>query len=106
MFLLVVTVGIVYTRSQLMASTAVKWEKVWSADFRGPAGAAVNPAQWVYQTGSGTFGNGEVETMTSSSKNIYLNGKDELDISALYQDGMWTSGRIKSVAAFTPPVGR
>jgi beta-glucanase (GH16 family) len=88
-----------------MASAAVKWEKVWSADFSGPAGDGVDQAQWLYQTGNDKFGNGEIEAMTSSPQNIHLNGKGELDITALYQNGMWTSGRIKSLAAFTPPVG-
>jgi beta-glucanase (GH16 family) len=105
LLLLLVTAGLVYTRSQLMASTPVNWKEVWSADFSGPPGAGVDQAQWLYQTGNDKFGNGEVETMTSSPQNVHLNGKDELDISASYQDGIWTSGRIRSVAAFTPPAG-
>ena len=88
-----------------MPSTAVKWKKVWSADFSGPAGAGVDQAQWLYQTGNDKFGNGEVETMTNSTQNIYLNGNNELDITALHQGRTWTSGRIRSMTAFTPPLG-
>jgi beta-glucanase (GH16 family) len=76
---------------------------VWSADFRGPAWAGPDPAQWLYQTGTGKFGNGEIEDMTSSPQNVYLNGDDELDITARHEGTAWTSGRIRSVAAFTPP---
>ena len=35
--------------------------------------------------------------------NVHVNGSDELDITALLQGGTWTSGRIKSAAAFAPP---
>jgi len=106
LFLLVATVGIAYTRSQLKASAAsVKWTKVWSADFSGPAGAGVDKAQWLYETGHGKFGNGSIETMTSSPQNVHLSGNDELDITAVHQSGLWTSGRLRSVAAFTPPAG-
>ena len=103
LFLLVA--GVVYARSQLMASAPVTWERVWSADFREPAWTGLDPAQWLYQTGRGKFGNGEIEDMTSSPQNVYLNGDDELDITARHEGDTWTSGRIRSVAAFTPPAG-
>lgn len=102
--LLIAIAGIVVMRSQLLAAP-VSWTKVWAADFSGPAGSAVDPAQWTYQTGGGGFGNGQIETMTNSTRNVYVNGSDELDITALLQGGMWTSGRIRSVAAFSPPAG-
>ena len=43
LFLLVA--GVVYARSQLMASAPVTWERVWSADFREPAWTGLDPAQ-------------------------------------------------------------
>jgi beta-glucanase (GH16 family) len=81
------------------------WRRLWSADFRGPAGAGLDPAQWTYQTGTGTFGDGSVTTMTTSPGNVHLTGGGELDITALRQGTAWTSGRIRSVATFTPPPG-
>jgi len=103
---LAVAAGIGYARAQhsadaavnhRVADTAVKqpaavtadaWAKVWSAGFRGPAGSGADPAQWVYQTGTGTFGDGSVETMSRSPRNVHLNGDGELDITALRQ-GIW-----------------
>jgi beta-glucanase (GH16 family) len=102
LILLIALAGIVVTRSQLMAAP-VSWTKVWAANFSGPAGSAVDQQQWTYATGNGGYGNKEVENMTSSPQNVYVNGSDELDITALLQGGTWTSGRIKSTAAFTPP---
>lgn len=102
--LLIAMAGVVVMRSQLMAAP-ISWTKVWSADFSGPAGAAVDQRQWTYETGSDGFGNGEIENMTSSPQNVDVNGADELDITALLQGGSWTSGRIRSTAAFTPPAG-
>jgi beta-glucanase (GH16 family) len=96
--------GVVVTRSELMAAP-VSWTKIWAADLSGPAGSAPAQSQWTYQTGNGKFGNGEIETMTNSPRNVYVNGSDELDITALLTGGAWTSGRIKSATAFTPPAG-
>jgi beta-glucanase (GH16 family) len=102
--LAIAAAAVVVLRSQLMASP-VTWTKIWAADFSGSAGSAVDPSQWTYQTGGGGFGNGQIETMTNSARNVYVNGSDELDITALLQGGAWTSGRIQSAPAFTPPAG-
>ena len=82
-----------------------QWTQLWADTFSGPAGQGVDTRYWRYQTGTGNFGNGEVQTMTSSPANVRLNGRGDLDITARWQGGIWTSGRIQTRAAFTPPRG-
>jgi hypothetical protein len=79
------------------------WTTVFSDNFAGPAGSMVNSANWEYDTGPGSsFGTGEIETMTNSTSNVYLDGNGHLDITALESGGAWTSGRIQTT---TPNVG-
>jgi beta-glucanase (GH16 family) len=81
------------------------WVRVWYAGFGGPSGSGVNTQYWKYDTGTGVFGNGEVETMTDSPGNVHLNGSGDLDITALHQNGSWTSGRIQTLRLFGAPAG-
>ncbi len=75
------------------------WSTVFSDDFNGAAGSGPSSA-WQYDTGPGSsFGTGEIETMTSSSGNVHLDGNGNLDITALNQGGSWTSGRIQTTSA-------
>jgi len=78
------------------------WSTAFSDDFSGSAGSAPS-SSWMYDTGPGSsFGTGEIETMTSSSSNVYLDGNGDLDITALGSGSSWTSGRIQTT---TPVVG-
>jgi beta-glucanase (GH16 family) len=88
-----------------IAGGGVQWHTAWSASFAGPAGSKVSPQAWRYETGNGGFGNGEVETMTDSANNIFLDGQGDLDIAAIYQGTLWTSGRIVSTRQFAAPAG-
>ena len=81
------------------------WEPVWSDGFAGPEGAGVS-SSWAYDTGSGVFGTGEIETMTNSAANVHLDGKGDLAITAIEKGTSWTSGRIQTARQFTPPSGR
>jgi Ricin-type beta-trefoil lectin domain/Glycosyl hydrolases family 16 len=79
------------------------WSTVFSDDFAGAAGSAPSSANWMYDTGPGSdFGTGEIETMTNSTSNVYLDGNGDLDITALDNNGSWTSGRIQTTS---PNVG-
>jgi beta-glucanase (GH16 family) len=79
---------------------------VWLDDFNGPAGTAVNPSVWKYDTGKGIFGTGEIETMTSSTSNVHRDGRGDLDITALGHGDSWTSGRIQTISSdFGAPAG-
>jgi beta-glucanase (GH16 family) len=81
------------------------WTAVWSDNFTGPRGQGVDQRLWKYDTGTGVFGTGEVETMTSSTSNVALDGKGDLDITAIRDGTSWTSGRIQTTATFTPRPG-
>ncbi|MFZ7086937.1 glycoside hydrolase family 16 protein [Curtobacterium sp. RRHDQ10] len=64
--------------------------------FDGPAGSPPDPSIWTAQTGGGGWGNGEVQTYTSSA--VALDGKGHLVITATAHGPAshptYTSGRI------------
>jgi beta-glucanase (GH16 family) len=43
--------------------------------------------------------------MTKSTGNVYLDGRGDLDITALDENGYWTSGRIQTTRLFAAPAG-
>jgi beta-glucanase (GH16 family) len=76
----------------------------WSDDFNGPAGTGIDQSLWKYDTGAGSsFGTGEIETMTSSTSNVYYDGQGHLVLQALHSGSDpgsgWTSGRVETQAA-------
>ena len=93
------------TLSQPASATTVPgpppgWTTVFSDGFAGAAGSPVNSANWKYDTGPGSsFGTGEIETMTNSTNNVYLDGNGHLVITAINSGGAWTSGRIQTNTA-------
>ncbi|MCP2325699.1 hypothetical protein HDA40_004206 [Hamadaea flava] len=94
-----------------LPSTPSGWTQVFADDFTGSAGSGVNTANWQYTTGTSypggpaNFGTGEVETMTSSTTNVRLDGSGNLLITPVRDGaGNWTSGRIETVRSdFQPP---
>jgi beta-glucanase (GH16 family) len=89
------------------------WTQVFLDDFNGTAGTGVNTSNWQYDTGTSypggpaNWGTGEVETMTTSTANVSLDGNGNLRITPLRDAaGHWTSGRIETVRTdFQPPAG-
>ncbi|GAA2576279.1 hypothetical protein GCM10010435_60460 [Winogradskya consettensis] len=76
----------------------------WSDDFNGAAGTGIDQSLWKYDTGPGSsFGTGEIETMTSSTSNVYYDGGGHLVLQALHSGSDprsgWTSGRVETQAA-------
>jgi hypothetical protein len=93
-------------------SSAPTWSTVWSDGFAGAAGTAPSSANWIEDTGTSApggpanWGTGEVESMSASTDNVYLDGNHHLDITALNSGGAWTSGRIESQRSdFAAPAG-
>lgn len=97
-------------------SSSSSWTLVWSDEFDGPAGSPVDPASWLYDIGTGypgaapNWGTGEVEFMTDSTDNVYLDGEGHLAIRPLRSTTPgapeWTSGRIETQRTdFQPPPG-
>jgi beta-glucanase (GH16 family) len=85
------------------------WTLTWSDDFNGCAGCGVDTSNWIYDTGTG-FGTGEIETMTSSTANVFQDGAGHLAIRALHSGtnptSGWTSGRIETQSSsFGAPPG-
>ncbi|MFC9769020.1 glycoside hydrolase family 16 protein [Rhodococcus jostii] len=78
-------------------------ELVFRDDFDGPSGTGVNRSDWFYDLGTSypggpeQWGTGEIETMTDSPDNVYLDGQGHLAIRPLRDsEGNWTSGRIET----------
>lgn len=81
------------------------WHLIWSDEFNGVPGSGVNTTNWLYDTGTGygcsgcptNWGTGEVESMTSSTTNVYQDGNGHLVIKATRDaNGNWFSGRIET----------
>lgn len=97
--------GIVLGVTRATSGGGVRWVRVWSDSFTGPARSGISQRSWAYQTGQGVFGNGEIETMTSSPGNVRLDGHGDLDITAVGRGTSWTSGRIRTRRTFGAPAG-
>jgi hypothetical protein len=95
---------------------AASWNLVWGDDFNSVNSGAIsrlNTADWLYDTGTSypggapNWGTGEVETNTSSTNNVYLDGNGHLAIRPVRDsNGNWTSGRIETQRSdFAAPAG-
>jgi len=111
---LVLTIGTAVSAAGLLCAVGPQaqagiaiglWTNVASYTFRGQSGSGVDTAEWTYDVGHGIFGNGEIETMTDSPRNVHLTGTGDLAITALHQGVSWTSGRIHTKRIFTAPAG-
>ena len=81
------------------------WTTVFSDDFAGAAGSPPSSANWFYDIGTG-YGTGEIENTTNSTSNVHLDGNGDLDLTAIDNNGTWTSGRIESTRDdFEAPAG-
>ena len=85
------------------STTPGNWTTVWSDDFTGAANASPAAANWLLRTGTqypggaANWGTGEVETMSASTANVYLDGAGKLVIKAIRDGaGNWTSGRVET----------
>ena len=87
------------TGQQALAGTAPPahsgWTTVFGDDFAGVAGSAPSSANWFYDIGTDS-GNEEINDNTSSTGNVYLDGKGHLVLKAINSRGGWTSARIES----------
>ena len=84
---------------------------VWSDDFSGAAGAPPDPAWWYVDTGKGSNA-GELEYYTARAKNVALDGRGHLAITALRETygaagstQNYTSGKIESLGRFSTTYG-
>jgi beta-glucanase (GH16 family) len=92
---------------------AAGWTTVFSDDFAAAAGTGVDSANWLYDLGTNypggaaNWGTGEIETMTSSTANVFHDGAGHLAIKPIRDSsGNWTSGRIETQRTdLAAPVG-
>jgi beta-glucanase (GH16 family) len=89
----------------------------WSDDFAGASGTGVSSSNWLYDTGTcypgcpaANWGTGEVESMSTSTANVFQNGSGQLVIKAIHSGSNatagWTSGRIETQRTdFGAPAG-
>lgn len=87
------------------------WELTWSDEFDGVAGTLPDAAKWSYDigTGSGGWGNQELQYYTNRKENIALDGNGNLVITARkenYNGSAFTSARIKTKGLFDQQYGR
>ncbi|WP_347717761.1 glycoside hydrolase family 16 protein [Sphingomonas sp.] len=100
------------------AEAAGAWTLTWSDEFNGAAGTGVSTTNWIYDVGTGygcagcpdKWGTGEIETMSSSTANVYQDGIGNLNIKPIRSGTAgrytWTSGRIETTRTdFQPAAG-
>jgi len=90
-------------------SSTAGFNLVWSDEFNGPLGAAVDSTRWTFDVGGTGWGNDELEYYTSGTNNAALDGAGNLVIRAK-QESMggksYTSARIKTQGLETFTYGR
>ncbi len=95
------------------AGNPAVWSLVWSDEFDGPSGSAVNSSKWSFDIGGNGWGNNELETYTDRTVNAHVEG-GLLVIKALKEtftgtDGItrnYTSARLLTKNKFTQAYGR
>jgi hypothetical protein len=108
-----ITGAVTYSAQASVPATPTGWTLAWSDDFTGAAGTQPSSANWLYDLGTSysggaaNWGTGEVETMTNSVNNVYLDGSGNLAIKPIRDSaGKWTSGRIETQRTdFAAPAG-
>ena len=113
---LIVLVAILMTRCssddeiEVIDATATKtsWQLVWSDEFTGNKGQAINSQKWAFDIGT-NWGNNQLEYDTESTKNVSLDGQGNLAITAhkeSYKGAAYTSGRIKTEGLYAVKYGK
>src|SRR6266481_4811892 len=95
------------------AGNPAVWSLVWSDEFEGPNGSAVDSSKWSFDIGGNGWGNNELETYTSRTANSDLEG-GFLVIKALKEtfkgsDNItrdYTSARLLTKNKFSQAYGR
>jgi beta-glucanase (GH16 family) len=87
------------------------WSLVWSDEFNGPDGSAIDSSKWTAEVGGGGWGNNELEYYTSRLDNAYQSG-GSLVIKAIkekYGSDIprdYTSARLITKNKFSATYGR
>lgn len=89
------------------------WKLVWSDEFNGPAGSAVDSSKWVTESGGNGWGNQELEYYTTRIENaVQQDGNLVIKVRKekyTGSDGVthdYTSARLKTESKFSQKYGR
>ena len=115
--LLMLTIVLIFFGPVNRLATAQTWTLVWSDEFNGPAGSAVDSTKWAFDIGGGGWGNNELEYYTNSARNASMDGNGNLVITAIkeiltrknrcwYGQCQYSSARIKTKGKFEQSYGR
>jgi beta-glucanase (GH16 family) len=110
---LVLCLAVFAAAGQTVSSDHAGWKLVWSDEFNGPDGSAVDPSKWVLETGGNGWGNQELEYYTARPANAFQQGGN-LVIKVNQEkysgaDGVprdYTSARLKTEGRFSGKYGR
>lgn len=71
------------------------WVLVWTDEFEAPDGSAVDPKKWRFDTGSGGWGNNELQYYTDTTDNAYIeDGNLVIKAEAVDSWERYTSARL------------
>ena len=95
------------------APTNSAWTLVWSDEFNGPNGSAIDASKWTLETGGAGWGNQELESYTDRTQNAFVQDGN-LVIKAIAEkytgrDGVarnYTSARLRTLGKFSQTYGR
>jgi beta-glucanase (GH16 family) len=92
------------------------WTLIWSDEFDGPDGSAVDPNKWVHETGDNGGANSEREYYTDGTANAVVEGGNLVITAKLepanttdqcwYGTCLYTSARLNTSNSFTQQYGR
>jgi beta-glucanase (GH16 family) len=91
--------------SPIPSPTPTPGPLAWSDEFDGPANSPPDPSKWAYDLGGGGWGNQELETYTSSTDNVHLDGNGHLIIRVISSGSTFTSARLKTQGLVTAQYG-
>ncbi|KAH6649171.1 beta-glucanase [Truncatella angustata] len=78
---------------------------LFADDFTGTAGSSPKSANWNVATAINT--NNEVQSYTTSNSNLQISGGETIQfVPRKGATGIWSSGRIETVGAWTPTAGK
>jgi beta-glucanase (GH16 family) len=91
-----------------LAQTNPGWSLVWSDEFNQPDGSSPDPTHWVFETGGGGWGNGELEYYTTRTNNARIVGGNLVIQAAQenYMGSSYTSARLKTQGKWSWQYGR
>ena len=90
-------------------SNDMTYKLVWSDEFNGAAGTALDTAKWTYDVGGNGWGNSELEYYTNGTANAAMDGNGNLAITVKKESmsGMnYTSARVKTLGLESWTYGR